>query len=406
MFMILNPIFPKITVASIDINLYILPLLLLLMNTLMMGYKANLNLYINKEIIFSILFYVSLIIIGLAHCFNFSFLTNKLGELSSIVTYFLILIIFSTNNNKNTFSSIFNVLKLFYYFFIVTSLLEILMKIHFPVPNFTNVLIGREISIFATGIFYNPNNLSTFLLLLYMFLFNNFQSKITKVLLYIIQFFIFYTNDSNICLGLMNIFVLFILITKYKKIIARIFISLIFSLVAFIFFLSTRNELQNFQQVNENTYNVRIKLIEQGFKMAREQPMGYGPSMFNKVFNGTIDTSFVRDPHSLFIEVLTNYGIIGLFLFILFDIGLILAGYKLYKTNQFAINIFLTAIILNGLFFVMSTTINFYPIWIVINLILILSTQPEEKYSNIIKNKGAFQNESTNVRSRRTISGN
>lgn len=371
--LILKPILPTLTVLPIDFEIYhLLTLILTIITFIEITIYKDIKLYKNIFILSTISSLFVLFIIGLYSLNEPDNLKIKASELSNLVIYIQIMILFLFCNSEKLYNYIFMILQSLNWIFLLYALYEILFDKHLSIANFSENINKNTIITYASGIFYNPNNLSVFLLLTYMIFFSKIKNTGIKIIQFFLIMFVMYVNDSMICMLLSFIFIYFMYIYSNKNrikskslLIVTFLISI--SILTFYFILN-KNDFSKL-----DTFETRINLIKVGWNLVLDKPFGYGPAMFSNVFWGNADTFYIRDPHSFFIEILVNYGFIGFFVFIIFLFSLIKLSLNLSKDKDELKSIPIAMIINLGLFFVMSTSFNFALNWIFFTLILSMS---------------------------------
>lgn len=383
--MLFNSLFSPIKILNYNINFYIIIIFITLFYIIYSSSQNKLKILFTKDIIIGISFYLFLIIIGMFSLTNHLYINNKIGEISILVSYLFLLIVLISNLDEKFMTRIFIFLYLIFNFLLISSVCEIIFGYHFNVPNFMNVNDNPiNIDKFATGFFYNPNNLSVVLLVLFMFTYSKFQSKLVKILQVFFLVYIFKVNDSTICLVVLIAFILLINFKNIKNMYYKILIISLATSISYLIYKLLENYLFLFSNKlateKSTTLNTRIYLIKNGLDLSQQNILGYGPGMFNKVYRGSIETGHVLDPHCLFIEILVNYGIIGLLILLLFLFIVFKSAFELKRINNQYTSIAYLSILLVPLFFVVSTSMSFSIFWIIMNLIIIVNGK--EKLNN------------------------
>ncbi|QYA44585.1 O-antigen ligase family protein [Macrococcoides bohemicum] len=370
---LLTPIFPKMSISSININYFQIILIALLLNTTLLMIKKNLGEYrIYKFNIMWLFCLLILLFIGFMNSLDGYLIKIKFNELINLISYVFIILLFSLFNNEKTIKYLMIPLMILNFIFTYTSMIEIILDKHVDMINFTeNINKNTQIQ-YATGIFYNPNNLSVFLIITFMLSHFFIKNNILKFSQIFLISYIVFINDSTICLVVFILF-LFLYCIKNYNISRKIFILSVACLIFLLGVFVNLNKNLAIDFEKSDTFEVRLNLIKEGIKLSLSKPFGYGPSMFSHVFNGTYETQYIKAPHSLFIEIMVNYGYLGLISFIIFIYILILQSKKLSETSTELSTIYFSTIGLILCFFVISTSFNFSLFWITFAIIISLS---------------------------------
>ncbi|MDM1517656.1 O-antigen ligase family protein [Myroides odoratimimus] len=256
---------------------------------------------------------------------------------------FLEIVNFSISEKENT------LFKSWIFFVALTipiALFEIKFNIHFPSSKFGNDDIIGGVGMLRTyaAINYGNYNLYNYILsvsfpivLIGFKLLKHIRSKIFYSIIPISVLYIVLINGSRgalVCLLLCML--IYIMLFSSKKMMKRVFLFFITSIVFLLVFLSnnfsyigTRIEAKGLED------NKRLEMINIGLDMLIDSNLlGVGPGNFERVA-GDYTTGAILAPHNVFIEVLAQYGLFVFFLFIIlilycFPLNLIFR----YKDNR------------------------------------------------------------------------
>lgn len=306
-----------------------------------------------------------------------------------ILDFFVAISIIFISKKDETYHIIFKICRISVLFLIVISIIEIFTGIHLSTSAYYNPLllhIGDSSNPQkATGIFFNENDLSVCLTLFTPLFFplknKGYKINVFYIIILSVIEFILLKNDSMICFfSLLVGFVLYAIFygIKYKW----IFVSLtyFYLLEKLIFFLSisrsTKGGLsasveEQFSIINNQTGSAYIRLntyiIEFIGSIKISKAIGLGPYGIN-YFLEQFDPRYVlKNPHSVWLEVLGNYGI---FIFLIFTsiciisfVTIVLSGEKRNHSRAIIISMDVMLILLG---FVSSNYIGIAYWWIVI----------------------------------------
>lgn len=249
------------------------------------------------------------------------------------------------------------------------SLLEIIVGkslFHSYFPYSFNSIFSR-----AFVFFFNPNNLSLFLVLLTAFIV--FTRKISGIFFYInctFEYFILLSNDSKLSIIVLTGLVIYFLV-KHTHISTKVFIYV----VIFVFVIFTT--LKMFPEINdwlqkaiasteksfENQTQVdpRFVIYREAIRSSFQNPLGIGL--------GASDEAFQTNVHSVLLQLLVELGIFGYiiwFLYYSFFLRILLMVFreKIYLIDLKAIVVFVLLIpVLSSQVSRMISDMNLMSIW-------------------------------------------
>lgn len=326
---------------------------------------------------------------------GYSDIHKGLIELLSIFNGFIIIYIFINSELSNVFSE--KTINLLYWiitFFVIVGLIEIVTGLHWRASAFND--LGSTIAMYdnhhlATGFMYNMNDFSALLscfspILIYKKL--GYKRWITLVGIVIINFI----NDASTCSLSMIIYFTYVLLLEKGKnekvtIFKRVFFgALCIFIITFIFIniesLVGRNDLIGaisrqiyYARRQSGSLFRRLKIYEDSILVwFNGHILGMGPSSFTNYFTEHPSTSLLVNPHSLLLEILTQYGIIIFLGFLVLLSKMTLKAVKKYRIADeenrilflivigFAVNYIISS-------FAPSTFLGYAYQWLLIGLI-------------------------------------
>ncbi len=279
---------------------------------------------------------------------------SGLLELLSIFNGLLLFIILGNITIKT--EDIDYIEKLIYFLLcvnIVIALLEIILGIHLPTSAFNDIkssMYHYTSARFATGFMYNMNDFSAMITCLSPVLLNRNLGKKRIVTLGLI-FIINHINDANICNLSILLFGLFYCLllqntSSRHSDVKRILIIIV--IVAGIGMVTAMgmgvisnntgmmgkvfNQINNYSNGNGSLHS-RVSIYREAIlAFLKSGALGIGPSGFsNYAIRNSIKADLVN-PHSLFLEIATQYGLL-LFSFFIYMIGkLFVSAYHSYNS--------------------------------------------------------------------------
>lgn len=282
---------------------------------------------------------------------------------------------------------------------IAISTLEILTRHHLSTSRYAVdlkfALMKKRV---ATAFFYNENDLALFLVMIAPFFLVRFLSKshfikIINVVIYLSIWVIIYVNEARLALiSLMLQFIFFVYYTNRKLLTRMIQISLVFIPVflGMIFWyiqnnISSLTKIVDVQEKVGSGY-VRLNLYLNGlYSTFQSFMLGVGPGNYEKHMDPSFETEGIVNPHNWWIEILTNYGLWILVLYIIFFVYLIKELVKVYRMNENDRFVAL-AFLLSYIGFIIacvgpSRLFYFWPMWLVYALTLVVINQFYKKHS-------------------------
>lgn len=189
------------------------------------------------------------------------------------------------------------------------------------------------------------------------------QEKYSKTYISIILLLIFTIALGTVAFraGLIAIFVMLFLNTllsfrknffKYSYIflntlILGIFLSLILN-QNLINRLEWLSDIKSNQEIIDNSITARIESYKTSVAMFIDKPLlGQGLGGFNSLYEGSQIGINIKYPHNIFLELLSETGVIGT---ILFSTALILSLINLYKINQISLLLFFLLLLILSFF--------------------------------------------------------
>ena len=308
----------------------------------------------NRTAVEWIVFFVVWIAIGFFLMFSSEYVkfNDGLKEMLSIILAFLtsyLLINIFKEKEYITFSI--NVVKAILVVSIVFALFEIITNKHLPTSYFTlePVLYMNK---GATFFYYGVNDFSSFITLLCpVFFFTNktIRHNVFSTICLLLIFYINTVNDARFCILAMLLgFVIALLLVKKmspQKVLVIIICLLLFLSFIYILheytsynsiFISTfqeklQDEIFGFYRRNGSVYLRLMTYLESFIASSQNFFFGYGPDSFRNYFTAHPSASSLVNPHSMFLEVLFNYGLIIMLLLVYFIFKLIKYGIKYFK---------------------------------------------------------------------------
>lgn len=372
--------------------------------------NVNLNRIHEKKIVLKTSIFVCVWILygGISIFVNNAEHANGAKELLMIILGFMMaqsIIILS--NSEKMLKMLYKTLRIIYLMILLGAVIEIIFDWHLDtskILEFQEKGYGKEIEFWSTSIFYNVNDFSAFLAIFspLFFSYSNIKEGIINSLILMVSLIILINNDSWI--ALLSVIIACIIfqilncITSNKKG-RRLFVGIGgFSIILFIAYnygrklLSVCKEICN-PTLGENLNIGQIKvsdvLVQQlssdgsgGSATARVETywtsiknmfvdtrgMGYGPSNFSAYLNNKSSSELLQDPHSLWVEILVNYGIIIFAIIIISLIVIFIKLIKLYINNNSKELLSLITIDIAYVFasFAPSTFLNYTYQWVII----------------------------------------
>jgi len=213
------------------------------------------------------------------------------------------------------------------YLFIILSFIIAFLEINYSLilpssGKYIDEEYARRFFKVPTSIFYNPNDFATVIGILFIYTYSYclfLKRKIRYIILLFCLYIILFTGSRGVQL-IVLLFPLLYSIMKGKSIFKIIILYILIIIILYIFiklnqipyvfkkYLDTFNALNSGQI--DNSSLLRLEIIIYTLKNLNKLIIGYGPggsSLFLNNFS-------IINPHNFFIEILIDYGFIGLFL--------------------------------------------------------------------------------------------
>lgn len=288
----------------------------------------------------------------------------------------------------NSYSDIYYLLKIFFFayiFVIVLSLYEVFTGQYFfeiaPLPRLTNSL-GLY---YPANLFYNTNNLSTFLCmgfpLIWAFL-NKIKKDILTFPFLIVSLFISLCTEGRasmvVFLVIGIVMIIYYFINSNFSIKKRSLIVFMIFLTIFIVSIIFKNEIEimllQLSSLNSsnNSVNTRIELISTAIKMLEQSYfLGIGLGNFSLSFYLYTDVR-LNILHNLFVEFLLENGVFLFALLIIILLKFIINNYRKLKKEKdmktLRVAFLIIFILLPITTSIMSSTFAFPLLWILFGL--------------------------------------
>jgi O-antigen ligase len=257
-------------------------------------------------------------------------LTRISGNLKEALAIYCPLIAFyflyTSIDQKQLVKRFVNCTALFAMFFCLVGIFELITGHHFY--NESNAVL--DIRVFASGMYYNPNDFSGFLTVgIFYILLSGFHKEI-KALFAGLSVLIIYINSSQICLlGILSfMLVAFILGRKTNR-----FIRFSLSALVGLAMLSIITDM-----IKNSSLVYRLYMYRFGIKNCLEHVWfgtgigNYGSGMWAVGYTPLPYTS--TDPHNLYLEIAGQFGMIWAILLIILTLKLLIWFYKRAHTSE------------------------------------------------------------------------
>jgi len=366
----------------------------LLVNTLMKLLKTKVSYLFLLICVFTIYGLLSYFRLDKISYWNYQYLAFLLqGFLISLFIVFIF-------NTRAIYKVINNYLYISIFTILFVSLIEVFFKRHLP-----EIKEGISAHI-PVAFYYNPNNFGLILSVLLPFVYlKDKEFSIKKVhdfLITILFVFIIVIIGSRLSIIAVSIFLfLSLFLQQYRVKLLNLIV--VFSFLTFFVSLLYRKLYLLVSQItgavvslfNSGIYevseNVRLQLYRLGLKEMLKNPLGHGPGGAEYFYSNFKDSlGNMINPHSLWVEIGVNFGLIGFLSFTCFYGGLL---YLLIKkrlwcetNNKNYIKYLLNYLIFSLLVYPIvsfSPSSNIYPHilpWIIYGFALNLLTKSENNY--------------------------
>ncbi|NLJ70254.1 MAG: hypothetical protein GX328_02160 [Clostridiaceae bacterium] len=387
-------------------------------------FLLNLKRKYGKYNVFFVITFLAFMIYGLILLFLAPMVDKRAGlfELINIGLGFLMIInIFEISFIEGGLKLWLKILKIVFFIILSLGFIEIIMGFHLPFSRYSDPEILRYFSLqekiinIATGLYYNENDYSAFIVLfspIVLFKVNK-KCRLLNFLGLTLISIVVSLNDSWICIIALLIGILFwVFLEKFslKKIVlylGNIIIShtIISSLLAR--FINKLNDyrykkakigLDQSRKFRPKKVVGAIEKVQQQFDAANSKMgslhqrtntylssslemftqtygLGFGPGSFGNVIKQMDQPNLLLNPHCLWIEILVQYGLIIFVLFVLFILSLFVHIIKKYREKPHSLLSFVLTMDLVFVFvaFSSSSWLNSPLIWIPIGLSLIMT---------------------------------
>lgn len=302
-----------------------------------------------------------------------------------LVFIFLMVILVFFIRKQTDFYFVGKIIWFFTIILIFISMIEFITNFHLPVSRFVIEERFSQINIKrATTIFYNENGFSLYLNLVFpIFLVFGLKKKsligslinLSSVLFII---YIIFKNDSRLATItiLVQLFSFIILNTKNIKKLIFTYIPIILTPLIlfwnniFSFLITIIDQINN----NSGSAFIRLNLYKNGlYALYKSNFLGVGPSGYqNNIYSNLFYTRNILDPHSWWIEILTNYGVFIFVFYVFMVIYILINFYKYYVESQNKISEIFFLIWVGFLIGSNGTGVLFYfwPMWLLLGLSL------------------------------------
>ena len=308
--------------------------------------RKYIKLSTSKFVNFVLLFFIFWIIYSFVQLLWVIDLNEATKAIYYLVFYFILLYVIINLNDKNNFIKADKLLYLIGVILILFGIIEIFFNVHLP----TSRLFKEEMSIQnmnkATAVFYNENDFSMFLVLLFPFflinlLENQKANKFFSIFMLILTFYIVIANEARLALFsllLQIISIIFFNINKRRGIIIIFLVAVIISMLSFYLIEDIIEELKTEFNLTGASASVRLDLIRKGFELLLgSYLLGVGPGNFEaniiKVTNGAGIYGIINS-HNWWIELMTNYGLIIFSLYLFIFIKMLINLYHIGKDTD------------------------------------------------------------------------
>lgn len=349
-------------------------------------YFLSHKLIINKKVLYIFFFMILWFSYGFIQLFWVKEFNPALKELYYFLVFIFLMVILVFFIKKQTdFYFVGKIIWFFTIILIFISMIEFITNFHLPVSRYVieERLIQMNIKR-ATTIFYNENGFSLYLNLVFpIFLVYGLKNKSLifsfinlSSILFII--YIIYKNDSRLATItiLVQLFIFIVLNTKNIKKLIFIYMPIILTplIVFWINIFSFLNTITI--QINNKSGSafIRLNLYMNGlYALYKSNFLGVGPSGYqNNIYSKLFYTKDILDPHSWWIEILTNYGLFIFVFYVFMCIYILIKLYNYYieSKNKIPEILFLSwiGLIIGG----QGTGVLFYfwPMWFLLGISL------------------------------------
>lgn len=292
--------------------------------------KQQLIVHKNQKLI--IFIFILWMIIGLILLIlnPLSSMSKGILELSNIaIGGLFILLLIARINQENDVHILYTTLKIIGIFFIALAIFELFTRYHLPTSR---LKVGSKFMA-ATGIFYNENDFSTALALLTPFYLinrkNSIVNKLSGAFLLLLTFWLIYKNDSWIVLVFLFIgLILQQWINGRQKFVMISLATLLLTVIFYRLFTGSGFSVLDAQissmKVGSGSLYNRLVTYKNSFLIAKDTYfLGLGPNGFASfIVHNKMDG--LVNPHNLWLEILSQYGII---IFVA-HLGLVIRNFK------------------------------------------------------------------------------
>lgn len=312
-------------------------------------------------------------------------------EILSLVNGFFIFFIIFQQGNESAPGVILCVIRNSVRILAIFGLLEITTGIHLytsrlaELENSSIILkfLIRTDTRLATGIFYNENDFCCFLAvfgstILYSNNRNSTKRLLPKLILLLVIFFIFLVDDANIAIGSLMIGLLFLLFKK-KKVTTTVFLIGALSvpvMVSGCYIVWGRvntvihSQVQRYHMGAGSLY-LRVDIYKKSVEALKHTSgLGTGAGGFSNYISQNYPNSLLINPHNVWLEILTTYGVIVFVVFVVAFLlllsGLINRSHRSGNKDSKIVAACFLSFIIGGL--IPSSFIGYNYLWLLLGL--------------------------------------
>ena len=258
-------------------------------------------------------------------------------EILSLISGLFILFIFFQQRNDSAPGVVLCVIRNSVWILAIFGLLEVSTGIHFYTSRLAELENSSIIFKFfvstnsrlATGIFYNENDFCCFLAvfgstILYSSNRDSTKRLLPKLFLLVVLLFVFLVDDANIAIGSLMIGLLFLLFKK-KKVTTTVFLIGALSvpvMVSGCYIVWGRvntvihSQVQRYHMGAGSLY-LRVDIYKKSLEALRHtNGLGTGAGGFSNYISQNYPNSILINPHNVWLEILTTYGVIVFVVFV------------------------------------------------------------------------------------------
>ena len=255
-----------------------------------------------------------------------------------LLIYFIIILVFITVNDKQEWESLMKVISWIGVIIIVICLWEIITGSHLPTSRFyvEEMVSNRK----ANGVFYNENDLGLFFVMIFPLVYYNDSKKfkLFKVSSLVCIPVIILLNDNKAALISIAIQIVFMILFSDRSRGFKLKVFLFFVLAAVVF---SGQIIEIFIPIMEQliggygSASVRLDVYIKGlYALRKSNYLGVGPGNFGLSLTELFGEQLITDPHSWWVELLVNSGVVIFCLYLVFFVGMIIETYKIYRENK------------------------------------------------------------------------